>query len=205
MNKKNPGPRRLALLLFVAALSLAGPGGGAPARSREEGDRLQRKLDELARNAAAEPVRPGRTPATQSEVNSYLAFNLKDKIPRGLANPEINILGDGSLAGRVLVDIDEFKRGRGTEGALDPLSYISGQVPVTARGVLRTRAGRGQFQLISAELLGVALPKQMVRELVAYFSRTRENPKGFNLDAPFDLPAKIRSIEIEKGEAVAVQ
>ena len=205
MKVKSSSLRRLAAVLFFAALGLAAPGGGALTRSREEGDRLKQKLDALVQNASAEPVQPRRTPASESEVNSYLSFYLKNKIPRGLADPEINILGNGWLAGRVMVDIDEFKRGRGTQGFMDPLSYISGQVPVTARGVLRTRDGRGQFQLASAELLGVALPKQIVQELVGFFTRTRENPRGFNLDAPFNLPAKIRSVEINKGEAAAVQ
>ena len=91
---------------------------------------------------------------TEPEVNSYLAFNVKDKIPRGLANPEIRMVGDGQLAGRVFVDMDEFKRGRSSGGVMDPLSYVSGQVPLTARGVLRARDGKGQFQLISAEIHG---------------------------------------------------
>ncbi len=202
MFRRGLGPR---VVLALAALAAAGSLAAATSRSREEGDRLQQKLDALVQNAAAEPVRPKRTPASESEVDSYLTFNLREKIPRGLANPEITILGNGSLAGRVMVDIDEFKRGRGTQGFMDPLSYISGQVPVTARGVLRTREGRGQFHLASAELLGIALPREIVQELVGFFTRTRENPGGFNLEAPFNLPAKIRSVEINKGEAVAVQ
>jgi hypothetical protein len=76
---------------------------------------------------------------------------------------------------------------------------------VTARGVLRAEAGKGRFQLASAELMGVSLPRQLVQELVGYFSRTAENPRGFDLDAPFDLPAKIRRIEIKQGEALVAQ
>lgn len=173
--------------------------------SREQGDRLARKIDEINKNAAAQPVRPKRTPMSESEINSYLAFNISDKIPRGLAQPEIRVVGDGQLAGRVFVDMDEVKRGRGFGGMMDPLSYISGQVPVTARGILQTRNGQGQFQLTAAEINGVPLPKPIVQELVSFFSRTPENPNGFNLDAPFNLPAKIREIAINPGEAVMVQ
>ena len=188
------------LLLAPAVVTLA-----ATQISREQGDNLARKIEEINKNAAAQPVRSKRTPMTEAEINSYLAFNVKDKIPRGLANPEIRIGGDGQLAGRVFVDMDEFKRGRGSGGIMDPLSYISGQVPVTARGILRARDGKGQFQLISAEIHGVPLPKPVVQELVSYFSRTPENPNGFNLDAPFNLPAKIREVLVNKGEAVMVQ
>lgn len=193
------------VLLGLLALSLAGSNTVAVQLSKQEGDRLQRKIEEIAKNGSTLPVPPRKTPVSENEVNSYFAFNAKDKIPQGLTNPEITILGDGWLAGRVLVDLDEFKRHRSPRGFLDPLSYISGKVPVTARGVLRTREGKGQFQLGSAEILGVPLPKPILQELVAFFSRTSKNPKGFDIDAPFGLPAKIREVVINKGEAVVVQ
>ena len=123
-------------------------------------------------------------------MNSYLNFNLKEKIPRGLTNPQISVLGNGNLAGRVFVDLDEFKRQRGSGGIMDPLNYISGRVPVTARGVLRTKDGKGQFQLISAEIHRIPIPKPLLQELVTFFSRTQENPRGINIDEPFSFPQK---------------
>jgi hypothetical protein len=193
------------IVFYLAAAALISFSALATALSREEGDRLQRKIDDIAANASARTPKPKITPIPQTELNSYLAYNLRDKIPRGLARPEITIVGDGALAGRVLVDIDEFKRGRDAQDFLDPLNYISGQVPVTARGVLRTENGKGRFQLGSAELMGVPIPLQLAQELVAYFSRTAENPRGLDLNAPFDLPAKIRRIEIKQGEARIAQ
>jgi hypothetical protein len=193
---------------FVALLLLLGLAGAAMAAlqlSKEQGDSLARKIDGINKNAATEPVRSKTTPMSEPEVNSYLAFNIRDKIPRGLANPEIRIVGDGQLAGRVFVDMDEFKRHRSSGGFLDPLSYITGQVPLTARGVLRTRDGKGQFQLASAEIHGVPVAKPIVQELVTFFSRTPENPNGFNLDAPFNLPAKIREVPVKQGQALVVQ
>jgi hypothetical protein len=172
---------------------------------REAGDRLQRKIDTIAQNGASIPTHAMRTTITESEVNSYLAFNLKDKIPRGLSNPGVHMLDNGQLTGRVLVDIDEFNRSRQSNGFMDPLSYISGQVPVTARGMLRASGGKGQFQLASAELMGFPLPKPVLQELVSFFTRTRENPAGFNLDAPFNLPAKIREVIVNRAESVIVQ
>jgi hypothetical protein len=193
------------ILFGFMILSLAASSTAAVQLSKEEGDRLERKIEEITKNAATDPVRSKRTPMSELEINSYLNFNLKDKIPRGLANPQITIVGDGQLAGRVFVDMDEFKRHRNSGGILDPLSYVSGQVPVTARGVLRAQQGKGRFQLASAEILGVPLPKPILQELVTFFSRTPENPNGFNIDAPFNLPAKIREVAVNRGEAVIVQ
>lgn len=210
LERPPPGPysiamRKIGILLVLALVSLGGALAVAVQRSKEDGDRLQRKIDEINQNASAPEPQPKNTAFTESEINSYLAFNIKDKIPKGLANPEITIVGSGSLAGRVFVDLDEFKRGRGSHGFMDPFNYIYGRVPITARGVLRTQNGRGQFHLGSADIHGIPLPKELVQELVSYFSRTQKNPKGFNMDAPFDLPAKIRRIDVNKAEAVMVQ
>jgi hypothetical protein len=193
------------ILVGLLILSVAASSTAAVQLSKEQGNRLERKIEEITKNGSAEPIRSKRTPMSELEVNSYLNFNLRDKIPRGLTNPQIAIVGDGQLAGRVFVDMDEFKRQRNSAGILDPLSYISGQVPVTARGVLRTQEGKGRFQLVSAEILGVPLPKPILQELVTFFSRTPENPNGFDIDAPFNLPAKIREVAVNRGEAVVVQ
>lgn len=192
----------LALLLIVAVCA-ASP--AAAQLSRQEGARLQEKIDAIAKNGASNPTKSMKTIIAEREANSYLAFNLQDKIPKGLTNPQIHMLENGQLAGRVLVDIDEFKRNRQSNGVMDPLNYLSGQVPVTARGTLRTSVGKGQFQLASAELMGFPLPKPVLQELVSFFSRTRDHPGGFDIDAPFNLPAKIREAVINRGQAALVQ
>ena len=199
--------RKLELwtLAVLLNLSVAAPLAPALDLSKEQGDRLERKIGEITKNASMEPVRPKKTPMTELEVNSYLSFNFKENIPRGLTNPQISLLGSGNLGGRVFVDIDEFKRWRGSGGIIDPLSYVSGRVPLTARGVLRTQNGKGQFQLSSAEIYRVPIPQRLVQELVTYFSRTQENPKGINIDEPFHLPAKIREVIVHTGEAVVAQ
>jgi hypothetical protein len=194
------------MLLTLATLSWLGSIAVAVQVSKEDGDRLQRKIDGIVNNASALPARSKKTPVSESEVNSYLAFNVRDKIPKGLGQPQITIAGRGALAGRVLMDLDEFNRNRRSQGGLmDPLAYLSGKVSVTARGILRAEDGRGRFYLESAEIYGVNLPKPLVQEMVRYFSRTPENSGGFDIDAPFALPAKIRSIVIDKGNAIVAQ
>jgi hypothetical protein len=198
--------RKPATFLLVALCAVFPNGSMANngQLSKQEGDRLQSKIDEIAKNGAADPVAPKKTRVTENELNSYLNFNLKEKLPKGLTNPQVSMLGDSRLAGRVSVDFDEFNRQR-TRGFMDPLSYLSGRVPVSARGSLRAAEGKGQFQLESAEIQGVPLPKPLLQELVRFFSRTNENPKGIDIEAPFALPAKIREMAVNRGEAVVVQ
>jgi hypothetical protein len=202
MRRKRFGAAMAALFL---PLALVAAGGAGAQLTREAGERLAQKIEEINRNATASPVRSKKTTVPELELNSYLALNLKDKIPRGLANPQVHLAGPQRVAGRVYVDMDEFRRHRGSRGPWDPLSYVSGQVPLTARGTLRTKDGRGEFQLAAAEIHGVPVPKSIVQELVSFFSRSAEHPQGINIDAPFDLPAKIREITIQQGEALVVQ
>jgi hypothetical protein len=187
------------LLILCASSSFA------VALSRQDGDRLQAKIDAIVKNAAAIPPKPREFSIAEQEANSYLVFNLKEKIPKGLADPEITMIGDGALAARVLVDMDEVKQRRQSRSLIDPLNYLSGQVPVNARGILRTREGRGQLYLRSADIGGIPLPKPILQELVGFFSRTPQKPNGFDIDAPFDLPSKIREISVRAGESVVVQ
>jgi hypothetical protein len=59
--------------------------------------------------------------------------------------------------------------------------------------------------LRSADIGGVPLPKPLLQELVSFFSRTPQNPNGFDIEAPFDLPSKIREISVRSGESVVIQ
>jgi hypothetical protein len=196
---------RSSNLSGVFLLTLCASSSFAIALSQEDGNRLQAKIDAIMKNAAVDPPKARKFSIAEREVNSYLVFNLKEKIPQGLAEPEITMVGDGALAARVLVDMDEVKRRRQSRSVIDPLNYLSGQVPLNARGLLRTREGRGQFYLRSADIGGVPLPKPVLQELIGYFSRTPQSPNGFDIDAPFDLPSKIREISVGAGESVVIQ
>jgi hypothetical protein len=102
------------------------------------------------------------------------------------------------------VDLDAVRKQK-QRGWLDPMSYLSGRLPVTASGRLSTKDGKGQFQLESADISGVTVPKTVLQELVTYYSRTPENPEGINMDSPFELPARIREIRVGTGTSTVVQ
>jgi len=191
---------RIASIVLLATIACVSNPATALV-SREEGDRLQVKFKAMTQVGTSH----ARTTITEAELNSYLAFNAQEKIPHGLSNPSIRMLKQGQLSGRVLVDIDDYKRVHPAKGLTDPLTYAFGRVPVTARGTLRSYAGKGQFQLASAEIMGLPLPKAVFQQMVSFFTRTRESPSGFDINAPFDLPAKIREISVNRTQAVVIQ
>ena len=79
------------------------------------------------------------------------------------------------------------------------------QVPVIVRGDLVGRDGQGQFKLRSAEVNGLTVPRSLALDLLANHTRTRDNPKGFDIEKPFDLPLKIRELNVRDGELWVVQ
>jgi hypothetical protein len=103
-----------------------------------------------------------------------------------------------------LIDLDGIRKSR-QRGWTDPLSYLTGQMQLTASGVLVTQNGVGRFQLESAQISGVTIPKSLVQELLSYYSKSAENPTGISLDDPFELPARIKEIRVGRGEAMVVQ
>ena len=103
-----------------------------------------------------------------------------------------------------MVDLDAVRKQK-ERGWLDPLSYMSGRLPITASGKLVTKDGIGKFALESAEISGVTIPKTLLQELLSYYSRSKEDPDGINMDDPFELPARIREIRVGKATATIVQ
>ena len=141
---------------------------------------------------------------TDAEVNSYLKYRAADQIPVGIVNPILTAVGNGRVSGRALVDLDAVRTQK-KRGWTDPMGYLTGKLPVTAVGTLATDNGVGRFQLESAAISGVTIPKAVLQELLSYYSRTPEKPSGINMDDPFELPARIREIRVQQGTALVIQ
>ncbi len=196
--------RSLATLVVTA---LAVVSLQAAAITRQQSDAFARKLALITRHAdmTPPPAKGQRVPFTQDELNSWFAFRSQRLLPAGVAPPTVSIIGNGKLMGDVTLDLEAYAKTRKSAGTLDPWSLIGGRVPVTITGILHTKDGRGRFELQSAHLSGIPLPKSLLQELVTFYSRTPDKPAGIRLDDPFELPASIRTIDIGQGQAVVVQ
>src|SRR5205823_6380172 len=188
----------------VAVASTAKSGADAGA-SRRDADVLRQKVD-LINKHAERPTKQGRrTTVTENEVNAYLAIDARPQLPTGVVDPAVTIVGTGRLSGRAVVDLDAVRTAKNPTSLLDPVNYLSGKVPVTATGVLTTKNGVGRCVLESAAIGLIPVPKLILQEIVSYYSRTPEKPSGIGLDDPFELPAKIREIQVLRGQAIIVQ
>ena len=196
-------------LAAVALVAVAASSAAAFRLTKQDADRFNAKLNRIVTFGNTTPGKTA-TAATQSteitdtELNAYFMYNAKEQIPVGIVEPTINAVGGGRLTGRAVVDLDAVRNQR-QRGWLDPLGYLSGRMPITAKGTLTTERGIGKFSLESAEISGVTIPKSVLQELLSYYSRTKETPSGINMDDPFDLPARIREIRVGQAQATIVQ
>ena len=199
---------RTSIVVLAVCLATLGHATARQRYSKQEGDRFQSKLTRIVMfgNTPAATARQTTqtTQITDEELNSYLRFQARDQIPAGMVEPTLNALGDGRVGGQVIVDLDAVRKQK-PRGWLDPMGYLTGRLPVTARGTLTTKNGLGQFVLESAEVSGIAVPKSLIQELLTHYSRTSENPAGINMDAPFELPSRIQEIRVGKAQSTVVQ
>jgi hypothetical protein len=202
--------RILRALIVSAALGSAGLCAavslhGAAAVSRQQADVFERKIDTIERHGAKSPRPAQRTPVTESEINSWFAYRSEPVLPDGLTKPALTIAGNGKVSGTATLDLDAVAKARQSGRTFDIWNLVGGQMPVTVEGIVRTRGGRGRFELQEAWVSGVPVPRRVVQELLSYYSRTPGHPSGRRLDEDFELPAGIQSIEMSPGAAVVVQ
>ena len=177
---------------------------GAEPVSRRDAARLPAKLDRITKNSGNQG-KASSTAITETEVNSYLRYELGDRIPPGVTEPWVSILDNGRLSGKATVDLARVGQSRKSSGMLDPFNFLTGSLPVAVNGVLKTKNGVGTFALESALISGVPVPSWMLQEIVSYYSKSPSAPNGVSIEKPFALPSGIREIQLAKGQAVVVQ
>ena len=195
----------LAVALAGGLATAASTVAMTTAVSREQAEAFQQKLVRIVQQGESKSDRERSTTVTEGEVNSYLTFKAGDQLPVGVTEPSVAIQSQGRLSGRAVVDLDVIRKKRSSGGWLDPTSYLTGTLPVTATGVLRTADGQGRFQLETAAVSGVPIPKAFLQEIVGFYTRTAADPDGIGIDDPFELPAEIRRIDADNGKAVIIQ
>ena len=209
------GNRPKSVVALALGLALTAQLSGQQRFTKQDADRCQGKLGRItafantptakaAATTSSASAKSQTTQLTDTELNSYIRYHLREQVPAGIVDPTLNALGDGRVSGATMVDLDGIRKSR-QRGWTDPLNYLTGQMQLTASGVLVTQNGVGRFQLESAQIAGVTIPKSLVQELLSYYSKSAENPTGISLDDPFELPARIKEIRVGRGEAMVVQ
>lgn len=192
--------------LPLAVLLLTASAGVVVARqdvTRADGDRMAQKLAAIearggARVGASVPL---RTSFTDREVNAYFRYNGKDRLPPGVLNPEVTIENDSRVDASATVDLDSVRKSQQSWMA----GLLHGSVEVRVSGTIAAANGKGTLQIVSATLGGIPIPVSVLQDVISEYSKTPDNPTGFQLDKPFDLPENIREVRLARGTATIVQ
>ena len=197
----------VGVFLLMCGVGLAAP--QAAGVTQQQADTFTKKLAMVTARGVSggrgQARGPQRTPITEAEVNSWFAYRSQELLPTGVTEPRVTIVGNGKLRGAATVDLEAVAKKKSTGGLLDPWNYLGGRLPVTVTGVLRTQNGVGQFDLEDAAVSGSPVPTSVLQDIVAYYSRTADDPEGVRLNESFKLPAQIKQIEVGQGQAVIVQ
>lgn len=183
---------------WLAALALVGV-AAADVLSVKLAETFEKKIVLVQSQSEHKAAKDRPTSFTQAETNSYLKFKAGDLLPTGLTQPEITMVGGGKVSGKAVVDLDIVRQKQGSGGWFDPTSYLTGKLLVTARGRIVTWENKGKFELESAEISGVTIPKSFLAQMVNFFTRTSDNPRGSSIDDTFELPSKIQRIDVNAG------
>lgn len=200
--------RRKSTTVALTAVLLTARLFSAQQLTQRDAESMAKKLAVImARGSAATPVKPQaalRTAITEREVNAWLKFLGRDQLPTGVVDPSLVLTGERRVRGRALVDLDAVRKAK-ERSWLDPAAYLTGSLELLAAGIVQTSNGKGTIQIESASVAGVPIPKSLLQELVTFYSKSPDLPDGLDLDKPFNLPASIREVEIQRGGATIVQ
>lgn len=203
--RARPRSARFGASLLLCATAAIIVAAAPDALTPQLGDAFAKKVVIVQEHANNGVKKPLATTFTQAETNSYLKYNAGELLPTGLTEPELTMHGNNRVSGKAVVDLDVVRRKQSSGGWFDPTSYLTGKLLVTAAGRVITADGKGRFELESAEISGLPLPKSFLNQLVNFFTRTADNPKGSSMDDVFELPAKIQRIDSKPGSFTTYQ
>lgn len=196
---------RVLALPALVALGAAMP-WAAQDSSRAEADRMSRKVQAIVERALLPPNDPTplRTTFTDRELNAYLTHHSEEALPPGLKQAQVLLLDHQRVQTRALVDLDAVRTSQ-PRGWFDPMAYVKGTLEVVMLGAFSGANGKGVYRYESGTAGGISIPRAVMQEVVTYYTRSPDFPKGINLDEPFDLPAAIREVQVRRGAATVVQ
>jgi hypothetical protein len=192
-----PGPRATPAPLPAPQRPPAPPG-----LSWEDADSVQQTVTRLERRLrAGRPASAETVVVSQRQLNSYLNLSLGSSLPRGVTELAIEIQKD-RLGARAMLDLDRVKQQLPNGAVSGVLAYLSGVVQVELVGRLSSANGVGQVQIDQATVSGVGVPVSLLAQVASFSTRSRAQPAGVDILAPFRLPWTARQIRLEPGRAL---
>jgi hypothetical protein len=198
----------LSAALLAVGQTNASPRAVAPAGRAHSWDLARsfaKKLEDLEkRPSKPDPRAPQQVVVSEGELNSYLNLSLGTKMPPGLTNVDV-VLDSGRILARALVNLDQVRVKGLSPGPWSPLNYLTGSVPLEVTGSYRNAETHfGALDVDELRLGAFPVPMSLLEQLVLSATRTQDNPRGFDIHAPFRLPYAAKRFRVQRGQ-VAIE
>ena len=199
---------RVAGIVFYVVIATCLKGTVLSNSSQDNADDLTASMIAKIASVAAYGLDPHDDPGARktrfsdAELNAYL--NSSVVLPEALAEPRFSLIGEGALLVEGVIDLERVGK-RSNAGPFDPISLLSGKLPVKVAAVIHAADGLARVNLDYVEIGGIRIPQGLARELIAGYTGSADRPKGIDVDLEYSLPYRILTIHIHPGEAVIVQ
>ena len=163
--------------------------------SKRSADVLQGKIDDIKKtDEAAEANRKhSEIDVTEAELESYVVYSLREKIPVQMDSIDVQ-LAPGAVAADTQMTFNSNTTGNPMVDAL-----VGGTHNLFVKGRLSGYQGRGKFELEEVRVDGIPVPKVLINSLFDKYVKPKY--PDADLKEPFDLPWGIQSIDIQSQKA----
>jgi hypothetical protein len=191
------------LALTLLAAPTQDPEAMRAVRTPALSEALERKLQDFETRQRSRRVKDETIAVSEGELNSYLNLSPNLKLPEGLSDIQFRFERE-QIDARAQLDLDVVRgKAKVGSGPFDPLTLLSGNIPIEVRGRLKSEAeGFGAFEIQDVRLGPVPLPVSVLAEIVGSATRTQADPQGFDIRAPFRLPYALKRVRVQPGRAL---
>ena len=139
---------------------------------------------------------------SEEEIARFLSDS--NHMPNSVRDIEIALARDDRFIASSVIDLDRIEVPR-SDDLLNPMNYLQGQLPMIMEAKVYSETGRGRLEIERVELAGIELPDVLVREMIARYTRSANNPDGWDIDAFYAFPYRIEEVRVDSGEVIVVQ
>ncbi len=185
----------IAGFFVFRSISAQESSAGAQVVSRHAAQSLQNKIDDVHKvEASGDPQhRDNEVEVSEVELESYVLFELREKIPAQLDSIRVQ-LTPGAISADTQITFTSNATGNSMLDAL-----VGGTHNLFVKGRLSGSDSMGKFDLDEVRVDGIPVPKVLIQTLVDKYVKPKY--PDVDLKAPFDLPWGIRSIDIQTAKA----
>jgi len=196
---RQPSASTRSLGITTLLLCLSCIAGVGEQRPEEKAVEVSRELQRLESDYAAGKA-PERYTFKEEDVNAYLMLARDEYAATGVKEVLVRMLGNNTLSFSLSIDSDRIALNLDswTQTLVDAL--LNGEYLLEFEGILRSAAGRGNFDLTSARINGVPVPVSLV-EVALQTVGARLSPP-FDPKQGFELQYGIDRVTIEPGKAI---